>query len=565
MQIPGVIPQLERASSMRLSQFKQYVPRDCLRLMVVMVVLMASLPNAGVALQDTSAGSSPAEPAGDELPQHAIWRFGEYGRQTDSNGFYRLTYSPNGQYLATRNQNNSMAIYDVENRKQICEMGGHEYWVTSIDFSPDSTRFLSASPGDDERVKLWNSQTGELIYELPIEASCAVFSLSGNWIYALGHQDVQQFETATGQLVKKTTWKNGDSKALTISRDGRYIIVSHRMNNDQTIITKRLDLENDSSVVLPGPSKPPNAVVISDNNQWIAASYYDDTRIRLWDLKDPNQQKFILEAHDDRVQSIAISPDSRFLVSTSWDETAVIWDLLTRQALGKLEGHTEHVNSCAFSPTAFQIATGASGKTDCSVIVWSIEEILFPEKAKKITADDFPAAWASLGSTLPKPALTAVNDLRNSAGEVLPLLSEKLGAENQSTSQDRIQELISDLGSEVFALREEATRQLIEALGQAEPSLREALETATSAEVRYRIMSILRHEIVRPPINLTSLRQLYRSIFLLELLANDSDQKEIAFSTLEAISANHRHIDIAREAAAALKRAKSAAVRLPGN
>jgi WD40 repeat protein len=444
-------------------------------------------------------------------------------------------------------------------------MGGHEYWITSIEFSPDSTRFLSASPGDDEKVKLWNSQTGELVYELPIEASCAVFSFSGNWIYALGHQDVLQFETATGQLVKKTPWKNGDSKALTISRDGRYVIVSHRMNNDQTIITKRLDLENDSSVVLPGPSKPPNAVVISDNNQWIAASYYDDIRIRLWDLRDPNQTKFILEGHNDRVQSIAISPDSRFLVSTSWDESAVVWDLLTRQALGKLEGHTEHVNSCAFSPTGFQVATGASGKTDCSVIVWSIEDILFPEKAKKITADQFPAAWASLGSTLPKPALTAVNDLRNSAGEVLPLLSEKLGTDSQSTSQERIQELIGDLGSEEYAVREEATRQLIEALGQAEQRLREAMETATSTEVRFRIMNILHHDIIRPPINLTSLRQLYRGIFLLELLAIDSDQKEIALSMLESISANHHHIDVAREAGAALKRAKSAAVRSRGN
>lgn len=54
--------------------------------------------------------------------------------------------------------------------------------------------------------------------------------------------------------------------------------------------------------------------------------------------------------HTQWIVSLNFSPDSRFLVSGSWDNTAKVWDVATRTLLNTLSGHRRRVNSAAFSP-----------------------------------------------------------------------------------------------------------------------------------------------------------------------------------------------------------------------
>jgi telomerase protein component 1 len=54
--------------------------------------------------------------------------------------------------------------------------------------------------------------------------------------------------------------------------------------------------------------------------------------------------------HTQWIVSLAFSPDSRFMVSGSWDNTAKVWDVATRTLLYTLSGHRRRVNSANFSP-----------------------------------------------------------------------------------------------------------------------------------------------------------------------------------------------------------------------
>jgi WD40 repeat protein len=60
-----------------------------------------------------------------------------------------------------------------------------------------------------------------------------------------------------------------------------------------------------------------------------------------------------LEGHSDSVNSVAFSPDGKQVVSGSsdrTDRTVQLWDATTGATLQTLEGHPSYIRSVAFSP-----------------------------------------------------------------------------------------------------------------------------------------------------------------------------------------------------------------------
>lgn len=73
-------------------------------------------------------------------------------------------------------------------------------------------------------------------------------------------------------------------------------------------------------------------------------------------------------AQTNTVESLAISPDSRFIVSAS-SNTITVWDIETCSSLSVLEGHKGIVNSVSYSPDGQHIVTGSNDKT---AIIWDV-------------------------------------------------------------------------------------------------------------------------------------------------------------------------------------------------
>jgi WD40 repeat protein len=67
--------------------------------------------------------------------------------------------------------------------------------------------------------------------------------------------------------------------------------------------------------------------------------------------------------HTDTVESAAFSPDGSRVVTASDDHTARIWDAKTGAALITLSGHTNWVHSAVFSPDGTRIVTASADKT----------------------------------------------------------------------------------------------------------------------------------------------------------------------------------------------------------
>ena len=67
--------------------------------------------------------------------------------------------------------------------------------------------------------------------------------------------------------------------------------------------------------------------------------------------------------HSDSVTAIALSPDGKFVLTGSDDDTASLWDLATGKAMMQFMGHTGQVKSVAFSPDGKYVLTAGDDET----------------------------------------------------------------------------------------------------------------------------------------------------------------------------------------------------------
>jgi WD40 repeat protein len=120
------------------------------------------------------------------------------------------------------------------------------------------------------------------------------------------------------------------------------------------------------------------ALAWSPDGRWIAGGgslmnmneNRDDGFVVLWDAPTGRQDKLLKAAMtSERIQSIAWSPDNRWLAAGSSTGKIFLWDLKTVLPVAILNGHVDQVLGLSFSPSGRLLASAAM---DGVVMVWQI-------------------------------------------------------------------------------------------------------------------------------------------------------------------------------------------------
>jgi WD40 repeat protein len=79
--------------------------------------------------------------------------------------------------------------------------------------------------------------------------------------------------------------------------------------------------------------------------------------------------------HEGEVRSAAFSPDGKWVVTASLDNTARVWEAATGRELAVLRGHEGRVTSAAFSPDGRYIVTASADGT-AHIYLTRIEDLM---------------------------------------------------------------------------------------------------------------------------------------------------------------------------------------------
>jgi WD40 repeat protein len=257
-------------------------------------------------------------------------------------GISGAAFSPDGKTILTSSNkvNSGAKVWDVATGRLVSSFSEQPTGVSRARFSSDGSLILTLSWPDTIRV--WNANTRLMNFAIAIpneRFDDAIFNKTGTRILAttFGVENASAYlwNARDGAPVARFVVPGGVSNAI-FSPDGSTIALTSFdglvRGFDSLTGGKLFDLG----------AQAVDVFLFSPDSRRVATVFRGDNRNRqaiVWDTK--GRQTATLGMHRDQINSLTFSPDSRTLVTTSKDDTAIIWDIDAHRARLTLRHESE--------------------------------------------------------------------------------------------------------------------------------------------------------------------------------------------------------------------------------
>jgi WD40 repeat protein len=259
-------------------------------------------------------------------------------------------FSKDGGYVLTTSGDNVVKLWDVKTQKLLTNFQNEAF----AEFSPDGENVITYSTG----AKIWE-KTGKLKYVLP-DKSYSFDGFSGNGKYVVLHSNFEAiiWEIATGKSQKFELKGLNGVKKIVYAPEGNYLLViTNRLLKIGDLISGKFTFEKGigSSLIELNPNADQIAIASGNSLQLV----------QIPSGKVLFQTKGTAEWGE--IKSVDFSLDGRWVVTSSRDNVASVWETSTGKLKQSLVGHSGPVNEAKFSPNGEFIVTSSEDKT---VRVW---------------------------------------------------------------------------------------------------------------------------------------------------------------------------------------------------
>ncbi|KAE8353608.1 WD40-repeat-containing domain protein [Aspergillus coremiiformis] len=286
-------------------------------------------------------------------------------------GVSAVRFSPDSSMIASGGADGAVKVWDTLTGKLVHTFEGHLAGISTISWSPDGA--IIASGSDDKTIRLWNVLTGKA-HPIPFVGHHnyvyqIAFSPKGNMLVSGSYDEaVFLWDVRSATVMRSLPAHSDPVGGIDVVWDGTLIA---SCATDGLIRIWDTATGQCLRTLVHEDNPPVTSVKFSPNGKFVLAWTLDDC-VRLWNYVEGRCIK-TYQGHVNRKYSLSGGfgtygvrggPPHAFAVSGSEDGAVLCWDVVSKKALQRLEGHSGvvlGVDTCTLGDKRLMVSCGIDG------------------------------------------------------------------------------------------------------------------------------------------------------------------------------------------------------------